>query len=168
MFKIFSLPTLLLASLAIGVVVSTPLAARDDGYRSATAARTRGASSFRRLASSARTRSVSHRARVALVLGMTSRTNEAEVMRAILDGKRGYFLLSSGALDSRPISLDAPDPFECKGRGTTPGSVEWSNGCWHLKWSKDKTRKPTAGHVTTRELSTSAPGLGSRHNSLRD
>ncbi|KAJ7253932.1 hypothetical protein C8J57DRAFT_1347926 [Mycena rebaudengoi] len=31
MFKLFSLPTLLLASLAVGVVVSTPLAARDDG-----------------------------------------------------------------------------------------------------------------------------------------
>ncbi|KAJ7253945.1 hypothetical protein C8J57DRAFT_1519104 [Mycena rebaudengoi] len=31
MFKLFSLPTLLLASLAIGVVVSTPLVARDDG-----------------------------------------------------------------------------------------------------------------------------------------
>ncbi|KAF7358107.1 hypothetical protein MVEN_00858800 [Mycena venus] len=65
MFKLFSLPTLLLASLAIGVVVSTPLAARDDGcifapnrYRSATAANMRGASSFRRLASSARMRIV--------------------------------------------------------------------------------------------------------------
>ncbi|KAJ7885461.1 hypothetical protein B0H13DRAFT_2343234 [Mycena leptocephala] len=31
MFKLFSLPTLLLASFAIGVVVSTPLVARDDG-----------------------------------------------------------------------------------------------------------------------------------------
>jgi hypothetical protein len=91
------------------------------------------------------------------------------------------FLLSSDALDSRLISLDAPDPFECKGRGklATLGNVEWSNGCWYLnregredrlreQWSKDKTCKPTAGHATTRELPISAPGLGSRHNSLRD
>ncbi|KAJ7292483.1 hypothetical protein C8J57DRAFT_1210251 [Mycena rebaudengoi] len=90
MFKLFSLTTLLLASVSIGVVVSTPLAARDDGYRSATAANSRAASLFRRLASSARTRSVSHRARIPPVMGMPSRTNEPEFIWVILEGKRGY------------------------------------------------------------------------------
>ncbi|KAJ7236374.1 hypothetical protein C8J57DRAFT_1247867 [Mycena rebaudengoi] len=99
MLKLFSLPTLLLASLAIGVVVSTPLEARNDGCRICTqqippcncsGADTRRASSFRRLASSARTQSVSHPARVPPVLGIPHSTNKAEVIWVILDGKRGY------------------------------------------------------------------------------
>ncbi|KAJ7278415.1 hypothetical protein C8J57DRAFT_1465523 [Mycena rebaudengoi] len=103
MFKLFSLPTLLLASLAIGVVVSTPLAARDDSYRSATAADPRRASSFRRLASSVRMRSVSHSSRSSPVLGMPSRRNEAEVIWVILDGKRGYLF---SCLESSVASIE--------------------------------------------------------------
>ncbi|KAJ7859989.1 hypothetical protein B0H14DRAFT_2576908 [Mycena olivaceomarginata] len=116
-FKLFSLPTLLLPSLgAIGVVVSTSLAARDDGCIICTqqipqcnckanktciiipqcvpASANYFAPGLIQIftvnvgpVSSACTRSVSHRARVPSAL------NEAGMKWVILDGKRGFSYL---------------------------------------------------------------------------
>ncbi|KAJ7922386.1 hypothetical protein B0H13DRAFT_2267501 [Mycena leptocephala] len=131
MFKLFSLPTLLLASFAIGVVVSTPLVARDDGYRSATAANTKRASSFRRLASSVRTRSVSHRARSPPVL------NEAGIIWAILDGERGSLYT---CLERSVASIEKVSSKVGSGGLAAPGSVGWMLAFRHSRFGGQRTR----------------------------
>ncbi|KAJ7253951.1 hypothetical protein C8J57DRAFT_1237189 [Mycena rebaudengoi] len=139
MFKLFSLTTLLLASVAIGVVVSTPLAARDDGEFESCI-----------IIPHARTRSASHRARIPPVMGMPSRTNEPQFIWVILEGKRGYLFT---CLERSVASIEKVLKWmRIKGLFESNKRVDWST---RKRWTDagiyaEQVRKDTLGLQRTR------------------